>query len=70
VRYCDRCRHSGKISPIKPAVVFFGESLPQEYKDATRREALAEVDLLLIVGTTLKVKPFGYIPVLVKDNVP
>ena len=31
---------------------------------------MKEVDLVVIMGTTLKVKPFGNIPLLVQDDVP
>jgi NAD-dependent SIR2 family protein deacetylase len=51
-------------------VVFFGEPMPAEYKRETTKEALSNVDLLLILGTTLKVKPFGYIPLGLKKEIP
>ena len=34
VRWCQRCLHEGKKSPIKPSVVFFNESLPKEFYEA------------------------------------
>ena len=33
VRFCPRCKHTGKNSPIKPGVVFFNESLPKQFYD-------------------------------------
>ena len=42
-------------------MVFFNESLQKEFYDAAKRQALTSVDLLLIFGTTLKVKPFSLI---------
>ena len=70
VRYCDRCKHQGKQSPVKPAVVFFGEAMPTDFKKAAKKDALLPVDLLLILGTTLKVKPFGNIPLLIPKTSP
>ena len=40
VRYCDRCKHQGKRSPVKPAAVFFGESMPQSFRESATKEAL------------------------------
>ena len=70
VRYCQSCAAKGQKSPVKPRVVFFGEKMPLEFKEESSEEALANVDLLLIIGTTLKVKPFGYIPMHVPKDVP
>ena len=51
---------------LKPAVVFFGESLPEQ----SVRQAYAEAeacDLLLAVGTSLVVYPAAHIPVRAKE---
>ena len=53
---------------IKPDVVFFGESLPQRFKDNV--ELLEECDLLIILGTSLAVQPFASLTVRVKENTP
>jgi NAD-dependent histone deacetylase SIR2 len=55
---------------VKPNVVFFGEKMPEDFKRESTSLALANVDLLLIIGTTLKVKPFGYLPYSVKEGIP
>ena len=68
--WCLKCSEEGKRHPIKPSVVFFNESLPQEFREMATVEALSKVDLLLIVGTTLKVGPFNSIPLKVKPTVP
>ena len=36
--------------------------MPTDFKKAAQESALTSVDLLLIFGTTLKVKPFGNVP--------
>ena len=70
VRYCELCSRQNKKSPVKPKVVFFGEKMPDDFKLKSTEEALANVDLLFIIGTTLKVKPFGYLPMNIKKNTP
>ena len=47
---------------MKAGAIFFSEPLPKEFFVESRREALKNVDLLLIVGTSLKVKPFCLLP--------
>ena len=54
-----RCPHCGRI--LKPAITFFGESLPAE----ALREAVEESqksDLMLILGTSLTVFPAASMP--------
>ena len=51
-------------------MVFFGEPMPADFKRAATESALASVDLLLILGTTLKVKPFGNVPFYVRKDAP
>jgi len=60
----------GKQSPIKPGVVFFSESLPKEFHEAVRKPALQGVDLLMIFGTSLRVKPFSLLTRLVPEHCP
>lgn len=43
---------------IKPRIVFFGESLPNRFGQLAN-EDLPECDLLIIMGTSLKVYPFA-----------
>jgi NAD-dependent deacetylase len=54
-----RCPRCGRV--LKPAITFYGESLPLE----ARREAEAEAqdaDLMLILGTSLTVTPAATLP--------
>lgn len=60
-----RCECGG---PAKPDIVFFGEPMIPGYFD--RLALLDEADLLLIIGTSLKVFPTASIVSQVKDNVP
>ena len=54
VMYCETCK-----SPCKSAVVFFGEKLTDSYYD--NKDKLYESDLVFVIGTSLVVKPFGYL---------
>src|ERR1700730_10497391 len=61
-----RCRTCGGIH-IKPAVVFFGESLPP----AAINEAMGlarECDLMLVVGSSLGVFPAAEVPLLAAER--
>ncbi len=44
--------------------------MPEDFKRESTNTALANVDLLLIIGTTLKVKPFGFMPHSVPADIP
>ena len=44
--------------------------MPEVFKREATKEALQNVDLVLILGTTLKVKPFGNVPLLVPKFTP
>ncbi|CAN5256256.1 NAD-dependent protein deacetylase [soil metagenome] len=60
-----RCPHCGGI--LRASTVLFGESLPE----ATLRravEASAEADLMLIVGSSLVVKPASQLPVVARKR--
>lgn len=50
---CDVC---GGV--VKPDIVFFGEDLPQRFKDLLQPD-LSKCDLLIVMGTSLKVQPFA-----------
>ena len=56
---CPRCPKCGRI--LKPAITFFGESLPiQALRDATSESQKS--DLMLILGTSLQVFPAASMP--------
>jgi NAD-dependent SIR2 family protein deacetylase len=54
---------------VKPAITFFGESLPEAFAKAAK-EDLPVCDLLIVIGTSLQVQPFGGLINLVGDHVP
>jgi len=59
---CERCQ-----GILKPDVIFFGESLPQQIlSDATRHAS--SCDLLIVIGSSLVVYPAAYIPMYAKGG--
>jgi NAD-dependent deacetylase len=52
---------------LRPDAVFFGEMIPAEAIRRSR-QAAADCDLMLVVGTSAVVQPAAMIPVIAKDN--
>ncbi|XP_078001926.1 NAD-dependent protein deacetylase sirtuin-2 isoform X2 [Phascolarctos cinereus] len=50
---CEKCQ-----SPVKPDIVFFGETLPARFFSCMQSD-FQKVDLLIIMGTSLQVQPFA-----------
>ena len=46
---------------MKPDIVFFGENLPELFHRAMKQDK-DEVDLLIVIGSSLKVRPVALIP--------
>ena len=59
-------RHGGLV---KPDIVFFGEQLPERFFELAESD-FRQCDLLIILGTSLKVQPFASLVGLVDDDVP
>ncbi len=54
-----KCEHCGGV--LKPAITFFGESLPASALRAAVNEA-QEADVMLVLGTSLTVQPAASLP--------
>lgn len=54
----------------KPDITFFGEGLPQTFHDRLTKHDRNLVDLVLIIGTSLKVAPVSEIPAFLPPNIP
>jgi len=80
--YCDRCKKKYPVEKlleediprcdecggiVRPNVVLFGESLPQDQWVGAVREAEA-ADLVLSIGSSLTVYPAALIPITVKEK--
>ncbi len=57
-----------KLKIVKPDIVFFGESMPKEFFNF--ESDFKQCDLLVIMGTSLKVQPFGSIYNHVREDCP
>ena len=55
IYYCPDCK-----GPCKPKVVFYGENLPDRFYE--KQDESNDVDLIIIMGTSLKVQPFASVP--------
>ena len=78
---CTSCDFKDKISSsfselppmckcgsiLRPDVVWFGESLPQDVWQAAISEA-SSCDVMIVVGTSLAVSPANLLPVYAKQN--
>ncbi len=60
-----RCSECGSL--LRPDVVWFGEELPTDVREAALAAAGA-CDLMLVVGTSALVQPAASLPLLAKQN--
>ncbi|KAL8907031.1 MAG: hypothetical protein Q9207_001643 [Kuettlingeria erythrocarpa] len=65
VPYCTQASCKGLV---KPDIVFFGESLPEEFQRT--RTLPAAADLAIVMGTSLTVQPFASLPGYCSEGVP
>ena len=63
---CDSCTGD---NVIKPDIVFFGEDLPRRFKELAEVD-FEDCDLLVVMGTSLKVQPFAGLAEKVKQTTP
>ena len=61
VYYCPKCK-----GPCKPNVVFYGENLPTRFFEKIQDSK--DVDLIIIMGTSLKVNPFASLPYMTNPD--
>lgn len=67
VPMCKVCNEPDGI--VKPDIVFFGESLPRRFHDAIKSDE-GEADLVLVMGSSLKVNPVRSIVGRFKKDTP
>uniref|UniRef100_A0A3Q2QG04 protein acetyllysine N-acetyltransferase n=1 Tax=Fundulus heteroclitus TaxID=8078 RepID=A0A3Q2QG04_FUNHE len=65
---CPRCPDI-PLAIMKPDIVFFGENLPELFHRAMKQDK-DEVDLLIVIGSSLKVRPVALIPNSIPHDVP
>jgi len=61
VPICPRCPPGEGAGILKPDIVFFGESLPEHFHRQMTVDK-EEADLLVVIGSALKVRPVALIP--------
>lgn len=59
------CKDCGHI--VRPGIVLFGESLPQDVFMKAEQETL-QADLFIVLGSSLSVTPANMFPMLAKEN--
>jgi len=64
VPHCTKCN-----GLVKPDIVFFGESLPPKFFESMKKD-FPQCDLLIVIGTSLKVQPFASLVETVGDDCP
>lgn len=62
------CTQPGCDGIVKPDIVFFGEGIPSKFRLA--RPDFQKCDLLIIIGTSLKVNPFASLASYPEEDVP
>ncbi|EGG17086.1 NAD(+)-dependent deacetylase [Cavenderia fasciculata] len=67
IPYCQQCDDSKSF--MKPNIVFFGENLPDRF-DHCVREDRPKVDMVIVMGSSLKVQPVSLLPEYINPNVP
>ncbi|XP_066478120.1 NAD-dependent protein deacetylase sirtuin-1 [Tiliqua scincoides] len=66
---CPRCPPDEPLAIMKPEIVFFGENLPEQFHRAMKYDK-DEADLLIVIGSSLKVRPVALIPSSIPHEVP
>lgn len=54
---------------MKPDITFFGEGLPEDFHEAMAEDK-DKCDLLIVIGSSLKVRPVALIPSSIPGSVP
>jgi NAD-dependent histone deacetylase SIR2 len=55
---------------MKPDITFFGEALPNDFFDRLKDHDREKVDLVIVIGTSMKVAPVSEVPNFVPRDVP
>lgn len=74
VPLCPKCSSSDNgpedgLGVMKPNIVFFGEQLGDEFHSSLETDK-EQADLLIVIGSSLKVRPVALIPKSIPPNVP
>uniref|UniRef100_H2YKD8 Deacetylase sirtuin-type domain-containing protein n=1 Tax=Ciona savignyi TaxID=51511 RepID=H2YKD8_CIOSA len=67
VPLCPQCTEEKGI--LKPDIVFFGENLPEHFHRQMTKDK-DDADLLIVIGSSLKVRPVALIPNSIPSHIP
>ena len=69
IPHCPKCPEDVHDAILKPDIVFFGESLPEDFHQTISVDK-DKCDLLIIMGSSLKVKPVSLVSELLPSHIP
>lgn len=69
IPHCTECSKDDPAAVMKPDIVFFGESLSDEFHKQMAEDK-KKCDLLIVIGSSLKVRPVALIPHSLPAEVP
>ncbi|GIY22981.1 NAD-dependent protein deacetylase sirtuin-1 [Caerostris darwini] len=69
IPYCVHCPTEEPRGIMKPDIVFFGEGLSDEFHECLNEDKDV-CDLLIVIGSSLKVRPVACIPTSIPNHVP
>lgn len=58
------------LHTLQPDITFFGEDLPDEFGERLIHQDRELADLVIVIGTSLKVAPVAEVPGILPRNVP
>lgn len=69
IPHCPKCPTDNENAILKPDIVFFGEQLPDDFHHTISIDK-DKCDLLIVMGSSLKVKPVSLVSELLPSHVP
>ena len=69
IPHCPKCLEDISDAILKPDIVFFGEQLPDDFHHTISIDK-DKCDLLIIMGSSLKVKPVSLVSELLPSDIP
>ncbi|UJR27447.1 hypothetical protein I4U23_008736 [Adineta vaga] len=69
IPHCPKCPLDQSDAILKPDIVFFGEQLPDDFHKAISLDK-NQCDLLIVMGSSLKVKPVSLVSELLSSDIP
>ena len=69
IPHCKKCSKTISKAIFKPDIVFFGESLPEDFHQTISIDR-DQCDLLIVMGSSLKVKPVSLVSELLPAHIP